>query len=829
MRRLHTILLFCICSFYSYSEESLGGILFTSSSEKVDKRTSLVLFGDKLQKFENSFTIGFDLSIWDANQFGHIFRAINEQKQEIEFVFVNFYGIDSMYLDFHSPITHKSIQIPITKEDIDKKTTLHLTICFNLKDDKASIILRDSTYTCTPIGLENPSFLQFSFGLYGLNLDVPQMLINNLYIQKADGKSFFFPLEESNGEFAYDQTGKVKAHVKNPEWIVNKHFYWQTQSEFNVNYNACVTYDEANNRILIINSDTILCYYIDSEKTESHKLDHIPSGFQINEAIYNPYSAQCCILGDTGLTPPPASTGLNDLTMTYISSSRFLHRNSFFSSTGDLYQFGGYANHSYSDKFSRYNTETQQWEPVDFSGDKMTPRFYSAVGNGVQPDEILIFGGFGNETGKQEHSGHNLYDLHLLNLKQKTITGLWQLHETPEMEFIPGNNLILSKDKKYFYALCYIHHLPKTFGYLYRFDLQNGKYDIMSDSIHFTLEDINNTSVNLFYNEHMNEFYVVIRKLSDKNKTHVQIYSLRSPPVTKSRLENFVLSQKSYGILVFIVILITILIVASILLRFLRKKKKEAEESKTEMFHLPSPDNYDVKIQKQSAVYIFGDFRVYDKKGMDISYRFSMKLKVLFSLVLLNTKDETGISTEKLTHTLWPDKDVSEAKSIRGVTINRLRNILEDIEGISLIHQNSQWFFTFETPFYCDYLEYSSLLDRLQHSDHESYPLLMEQFETIVRNGSFLVSVQDAGIDNYKSKEEEKLERLLKEYIIYLFGKKQYQKIILISATFFAIEPLNKEILDICVKSYNILGKKTEAKAFLKNYKRTYKMLMGEE
>jgi lipopolysaccharide biosynthesis regulator YciM len=65
--------------------------------------------------------------------------------------------------------------------------------------------------------------------------------------------------------------------------------------------------------------------------------------------------------------------------------------------------------------------------------------------------------------------------------------------------------------------------------------------------------------------------------------------------------------------------------------------------------------------------------------------------------------------------------------------------------------------------------------------------------------------------------------------MIYLYTDKQYQKIILLSSVYFAIDALNQEILDICMKSYQKLGKKEEAKSFLKNYKRTHKMLTGEE
>jgi hypothetical protein len=828
LKRLYIIIICCICPFYSYAERSSGGLLFTSSAEKVDKRTSLVLFGNKPEKFENSFTVSFDLSILDANQFGHIFRVINRQKQEVEFVFVNFYGINKMYLDFHSPITHKSVQIPISKENIDKKEILHLDILFNVKEDNVSITLKDSVYTCSPVGLKDPSFLQFAFGLYGLNLDVPQMLIRNLHIKEGKGKSFFFPLGESKGRFAYDKTGKVKATVKNPAWTINKHFYWQAKSKFDIKNKASVVYEETNNRLLFISSDTILSYYPRYDKTESYKTGNILSELKVNDAIYNPYSNQYYIVGDSAPVPA-AITLLNDLTATYLDlpdEKNSQHHNHFFSSTGDLYQFGGSANHLYSNEIFRYNNKIQKWEFIDFQGDEITPRFYSAVGDGVIPDEKLIFGGFGNETGKQEHGGHNLYDLHLLNLKQKTITKLWDFREIPKVEFIPGNNLILSEDKKHFYALCYAHHIPNTIGHLYCFDLQNGSYNIMSDSINFISEDMN-TSVNLFYNKQMNEFYAVIREFSDKNETHVQVYSLLSPPVTKSRLENSVPARELYWVIPLIVALFVFLLAAGLLLRFFYRKRKEQEPEKTEPPHLPHENKYDRKIQKQSAIYIFGNFTVYDKNGTDISYRFSMKLRAFFSFLLLYTDNNAGISTEKLTFKMWPDKVLNEAKNVRGVTINRLRNIIEDIEGISLVHQNSQWFFTFEPPFYCDYLEYSGILARL-YTDAELYPVLMEQIVDIVYSGMFLLGVHDAGIDDRKAKEEEKLAQLLKDYIIYLYKEKQYQKIALISATFFMVDPLNRNILNICIKSYEKLGKKSEAKALLKNYKRIYEMLTGE-
>lgn len=831
-KRITLILACYFISFYAPAEESSGGLLFTSSKEKVDKRTSLVLFGEKLQRFDDSFSISFDLSLWDSSLFGHIFRVINNHRREVEFVFVNFYGTDSMYLDFHSPITHESVQIPITQKDIDTKEVLRFNIHFDLKADKASITLRDSVYTCSPVGLENPSHLKIAFGLFGLNLDVPQMLIKNLRISGDRDKDFFFPLEEPEGDIAYDKNEGEKARVKNPEWIINKHFYWHKKTEIRVKDKACVTFDELNNRILTLSKSGITAYHPRYEKTVNYQLRELTGASDVSDALYNPVKQQCYIFNNRVPTSP--STILNNLKFLNVDEPddrHLTHHSSFFSAEGDFYRFGGYGSHTYTNKVSRYNAETRQLEFVDFRGDRITPRFYSAVGDGINPDEKLIFGGFGNETGRQEHGGHNLYDLHVLNLRQQTISRLWTLTEIPKTEFIPGNNLILSSDKKYFYALCYAHHLPKTAGLLYRFNIENGSYEVMSDSIHFNSEGMN-TTVNLFYNEKIGEFYAVIREYTEStNENRIQIFSLLSPPITEAYLKNILRSPLPVWWIVLAASLLLIAGAGVYLYLIIRRRRKTALENiPLEAPHLAVKDDITRKSKKDSAVYVFGNFTVYDKKGTDISYRFSMKLRALFSLVLLNTEGNTGISTEILTLALWPDKDLNGAKNIRGVTINRLRNILEDIDGITLVHQNHQWFFIYEDPFYCDFIEYSTVLKGLEQSTgKDTYLISMEQLVEILRNGSFLFSVQDPGVDTYKSKEEEKLSLLLKDYFTYLFGDKQYAKVIQLAPTFFATDPLNEHILEMCIKSYQKLGKKEELKSFMKYYKRTHKMLTGEE
>lgn len=830
LKRLNIFIICTISSLYVLCAESVGGLLFTSSTEKVDKRTSMQIFNDKLLKVDDSFSISFDLSIWNSEQFGHIFRVINQQKKEVEFVFVNFYGSENMYLDFHSPITHKSVQIPITKAAIDKKELLHFVFRFNLKRDEVTIRLKDSTYTCSPVGLKNPSLLHFAFGLYGLNLDVPQMLIRNLHIEASPKKTYSFPLKEASGEFAYEESGKLKAVVKNPGWIVNKHFYWEQKLHANIADRAYVAYEEEANRILITNGNSIISYYPRNNYTKRNKILNPPKGFMVNDVIYDRKHSQYLLLCyDSLATYDERKVISDDLSINFLNpgnSKNLIHHNSFISSSDILYQVGGYENHIYSDKIYYLNTEHFKWDTIDFKGNAITPRFYSALGDGANSDEVLLFGGFGNESGKQEHGGHNLYDLYTIDLKNREITKLWELNQIQKNEFIPGNNIILNKEGTHFYAFCYAHHVAKTTGFLYRFNLKNGRYEIVSDSIKINSEDMN-TTINLFFNKELNEYYVVTNEFSENN-SNIRVYSLYSPPILKAELENLVPARLIRNLLPALFAL-ALLLVLFFILRVIRKKGYRKNVPDSEKLNL-STTSHDIFQIKKSAIYIFGSFTAFDKKGVDISYRFSNKLKILFAIILLNTnEDGTGISTEKLTSSLWPEKETNDAKNIRGVTVNRLRNILIDIEGINLVHQNSQWYFTFNDDFYCDFAEYSSLMNQINDLQQDDFSKLIDRILEMISKGSLLYNIQDDIVNDVKAVEEEKIELLLRKYVLSLFDNKEYRKIIQIAPSYFAVEPINNEIFEICIKSYNKLGKKDDAEKFKKNYKKIYKLMTGYE
>ena len=788
----------CVCSCSGWAEKSTNGLLFTSSTDSINNRTSLILFDDKPEKFTNSFSISFDLSIWDIAQFGYVLRVVNEKKEEVDFVFVNFYGEDNMYLDFHSPITHKSVPIPISKEDIEQKKWIPVKLHFDLVNDCATIYSKDSLYHCQQIGLKNPSSLKFAFGLYGLNLDVPQMTIRNIEIENNGKVVFSFPLNESSGNEVHDSNEKIRGKVNNPQWLINRHFHWAYLTSFHETSAAEIVYNDSLNWLFVLNQDSIMYYDPDYGKKNVMEISTAPE-----DTVYR-------ILQQKAKSFPCSA----------------LHHYNMFGGENkdDLYIFGGFGNFSYSNILYKYNAKKSCWDTIPLIGDNIMPRFFSASGKGASPSEIFLFGGFGNESGKQEHGGRNLYDFFSIDLTTKEARKIWEIEPSDNEIFVPCGNLIFDKQQSYFYTLCYPHHLANANLSLYKFNVNDGSYEIVSDSVPIVPEKMN-TKAYLFYNEKQETFYAITREFVDDNTSKVMIYSLLAPPVTQSQLEVYNGKSASNNTL-WVVLSLSVLIVLLLLLfvgrKWLFKRKKQINIS------INKKGVYDLN-KYATVVNVFGSFAVYDRKKQDISYRFSQKLRTLFAFILLHSKDNSGITTEKMSTELWPDKDTNGAKNIRGVTINRLRSILADMDGITLVHQNSQWFFTFEEPFYCDYAESLQLMSQLDTSSVEAYKEQMDKLIFIHKKGGLFPNLKGNWLDDCKRDYENRFESILRNYIDSLEANKSFQDMIAASEVYFLIDPLNEEVMNMVLKAYYRLGKKEQASVFLDKFKRTYKELLGEE
>lgn len=839
MKKIVLLLVCLLAAGAAAGQESVAsGLLFTSKTESITRRTSLELFDGQPRRYAGRFSLSFDLSIRDARRFGYIVRLIDQDGEEASLVFVNFRADDNYYIDFNTSRTGRNVPMRIPPDMSGTGRWVTVRMDFDLEADRAVIRLDSAAYECRGVGFANPARLKIFFGLHGINLDVPAMALKNIRIEERGRLRWRIPLNESAGEKVHDDRGREAGSVRNPAWLITEHFNWALAASFDAPLRAGVAYNSSANEVYVVSRDSLAVFRTDTRTVASAPVGRVP--MPVDEAIYNSKTNQTWLynLGaaDT-LAPSVALLDMETLRVEQTGSPRLAnrlhHHNAFFDPECDtLLLFGGYGNFSYSNRLYRYDAPTDEWVRVPLAGgDSLYPRFFAATGPGRDDFEVLMFGGFGNRSGRQELGGRNLYDLTAIDLEHKRVRKLWEI--APDSAYVPATNLVLDADKRHFYALIYPHHVASSQLELCRFDIATGQAEVVSSPIPILSEEIA-TRAFLFRNAPMNELVAVVREYRDRHTANIRIYTLSSPPVPASRLVEY--GRPGWMKPLRLLGIAAVALVAALLALWMRRRR--ADNAPGPEVQPPAGAANAVGVRR-NAVYVLGDFLAFDARGRDIGYRFSAKLRMLFALVLFHSKErDNGLSTALLTATLWPEKEFAEAKNIRGVTINHLRKILSDMRGIELVCENSRWRFVFDGEFYCDYIRSMTLCRTIDGSGPasaarspgasgdaaahdraaasgpeptEDAAALTDELMRVVGRGTLFLLVGEPWAEDFRREYEKTVERTLRRQIVALCETGAYDRVQRLIDTAFAVDPLNEDMLAAGVAALKKMGRPDRA------------------
>ena len=315
-------------------------------------------------------------------------------------------------------------------------------------------------------------------------------------------------------------------------------------------------------------------------------------------------------------------------------------------------------------------------------------------------------------------------------------------------------NLLLSDDKTAFYTLCYPMQEASSHLQLYKFSLEDDSYEVLGNSIPMESKAIL-SNANLYYNNKTKEFYCCTQEFDEHGgeSSVTRFYSLAAPAIAENALLLYSAKETfPVGVVLVTVVIVLVLIIAVVI--YLRKKKAGWQIPETisdlEGVHIQAKDK---SASQANALYLFGEFTMLDKMGRDITHLFSAKIKQLFLLTFLNgIGNKEGITSTYIYGLLWPEKELSSAKNLKGVTINRLRKILDDLEGIELVYTNSRYSIKLSENFYCDYQKYLEQIDKIRQSDASQE--VSQSLIEILSRGKFLKSVDESMFDSFKSEQE---------------------------------------------------------------------------
>ena len=244
-----------------------------------------------------------------------------------------------------------------------------------------------------------------------------------------------------------------------------------------------------------------------------------------------------------------------------------------------------------------------------------------------------------------------------------------------------------------------------------------------------------------------------------------------------------------------------------------REKLKELEQTESDY-------------PEKNYLQLFGDFKAVDKNGEDITNQFTPKLKQLFLLILAHSQqNKKGISTRELSEILWSGMSYQNAKNSRGVTIRKLRIILQSFEDVEIIFNIDCWTINFSKSVYCDYVECLNLLNEYK----DSLPGFYLDFYKIIRAGEVFKGESHFWLDDYKGYIGNNIVDILIKFINKLDIDKDNELILKLADRILVTDPVNDQAISFKLKALICQDNLNTAKFTYEKFATLYEQMYNEK
>ena len=820
---------FTLVIFFLISNKSSSqGLKFSGSREQpIDKRTSYNVFGNESILFSGYYNIEFDMSLYSATRIGYIIRVKNAKSDKIYNLFYDGQGNNHLF-KFNEEGKNSLITAEIKKEELINFRWFKIIISFDLKSNAIKLTIHNRTFVARNVGLPDKYYPIIIFGKSDYLIDVPTFAIQNMLVGNNE-KKYFFALNESEGNIVHDLNGRGIGNVINPEWLINESYRWKIKVLFKSKTVAGANYYLEKKEIYYFNKDSLFIYNVRTEeiRTEVFK-EKCPMRLTLGTNFIDPtqnklYAYEVYFDESFKYTGPSiASLDLNTYQWTSESYStlptQLHHHGAYFDADKHRYTlFGGFGNMHYNKSFYTFNSESKSWDTLRYAGDSILySRYFLSLGYQKKTNSLYIFGGMGNKSGDQVVGRKYFYDLYKIDLTKKHISKLWEIQWNND-NVVPVRGMVIQDSC--FYTLCYPEHYSNSFLRLYRFSLKKNSYEILGDSIPIHSDKIT-TNANLYFDNQLNTLFATVQEFDDDIRSDLKVYSLSFPPITAKELAGYLLVKKSHAyrwILVLLGLMVSIIIFVWAL-KLKRNRKPKFEDIQPETLLTKKQHKTDIP----NSIYLFGEFTVYSRQNRDISYMSSSKLKQVF-LIIFQYSMKEGITSQRLSHLLWPDISEAKVKNSRGVAINNLRKVLKEFDGIELIYDKGLYKIELSNNCYCDYERYLQIVssDRTEKTKVE----LLE----ILQRGKFLQSYDLSLFDQFKGFFEQELEPLLLAEMKKDYNDNNYSTSLGFAEALQIIDPINDKAIAYQVKALRKMMQNYEAQRRYLDFVYQYKKLMGKD
>lgn len=677
---VYILLLFLLSNALYNTVRANAGLFFQAHRVIPEKRTELDLTPDAPFSFRDGFSLSFDVHLRnEEHNYGYIVRIILNDTLNIDLLSNKGWTHSQLFL-----MRGNQSLVDISQLDsiprFNSSDWFQVELRLNYKKQFITCILNEKEWSI-PIELPQLNNVRITFGLHTgqsfPSTDVAPMNLRNVRILDRQGELLkkWTLLQHGDNE-VYDEVKSSRAIVRNGIWEIDHHIRWRKKTSFIIPGSSLqfTPYQRpTDGGLFIALKDTIYQYSIERERLDTiivntgHPYFTAASSL-VYDSVHDElisYSAEQERLNRYSFEKNEWERAIPDVLLSYLH-----HSSCYVPDLEQVILFGGYGFYRYSSVLFIHSIDSISWQQKDLSH-LIEPRYLAAMGY-LGESKVLLLGGYGSKSGKQEGNPENYYDLHCIDVEKMSSRKLWGFSNEKMEAF--GNAMVVDRDKEHIYALSFANDRAFSQIRLNRFGIERPDRIYMADSIPYQFHDTSSYCT-LFYNQGTAELVTVLAYQDGIGKTCVEVYTLGYPVLRLSDVLQSVPEKHSIG-WIWLILIIGIVGVLTVLVILWKRKQKNVTRRDENLSH--TVEVKEKELTQPSFIRLLGGFQVNDSERHDITSRFTLILRSLFVYMLLYSyKNANGITSEQLNEIFWSDMDKSNATNNRNVNIRKIPIIIK--------------------------------------------------------------------------------------------------------------------------------------------------------
>lgn len=811
---------------YAAWANNYGLRLKSHDFEGRDRTGMLLMNGDPID-LGNRLTVRFQLDMRSAPVFGNILTVTGDDERRLEYRITlddnmktyspslrtenDIYSIDYTLLTY-DPLSNITASLTLDRE----KNRIELSF-----GGKSRVVSYD-------LSTMRSAILNFGRQMFQLgSLDVAPIDIWDVEVIRDDKQLYFWELRSHRDSISYDRLHHAPALTTSAVWLLDSHTIWQPAFKHFSASELQHAFSASHNELYVVDNDSLTVWNMATGRVRSqairggHRAMRWSKYLYMNERDHMLYSYNL---------KRHMLTRLDTTTWTWLNPDDIKDEPAYMNHSqmslgGDtVYTFGGYGFYRYNNDLYRIVTTGEgKVEQLDYSP-KPEPRTNMA---GAQVGQKLyIFGGSGNEQGKQEIPQVDYADLWEIDLPTMKARKLWETQL--EKRLILTSQMVYDEQEQCFYVGTSRKKTAKVW-------LNEPRAELLGDTVIMNL-DFTLLNYSLYKSPSLKKLLLVVDKRMSNAEHHLETYTIDLPILSAEHLAEADEVEGGSKWLMWLVGLLAVAAIAGGVIVWRRRQPKKKEEKP--MAAVPAPETAAELAEEKaeqprfydrgsSEIRMLGELQVIDRQGEDITAKFTRRTRNLLVMLLLNSvSKDKGIEIRQLDEALWSDMNEEAARNNRNVYMRKLRVLLEEVGNVDITNDKINYKATIGRDVLFDYEEACRLMTAIDEGENDEQ--LRARILELLLRGPLLPTMSFEWLDDLKGNYSNRALTLLHRLAKRAQGEGDSQQVYRLADAIMAHDPFSEEAL--AMQCQVLCQRKTVgiAKNLYDKFCKTYEQAMGE-